>query len=225
VAAVANGDLGLAPMSARTRVTAHEFVRETLREGILNGTLPGGTRLVQADLAEELQVSTTPVREALRDLASEGLIELDAHRGGTVHQISNEELQEIYDLRMILEVLAMRRAAERITPQQLDRARAVLGAMSAAPEASSWVMLNRDFHLTLYEAAESPRLLAILRTLLDTSVMYVSAALELASNVREQANRDHEVILERLSAHDVDGAVQAIEEHLNIPRSVLIDES
>ncbi len=214
-------ELSLTPMSFRTRVTAHEFVRETLREGILNGSLPGGTRLVQANLAAQLQVSTTPIREALRDLASEGQIELDAHRGATVHQISNDELEEIYELRMMLEVMAMRRAAERITPKQLERVRTVLDAMQAAPQSANWVMLNRDFHMTIYEAANSPRLLGILRSLLDTSVMYVSAALESVPDIREQAGIDHENIVEVLVQHDVEGAVRAIQDHLNIPRSIL----
>jgi|TARA_B100001971_G_C18165633_1_gene523989 DNA-binding GntR family transcriptional regulator len=218
---VAELELSLTPMSFRTRVTAHEFVRETLREGILNGSLPGGTRLVQANLAAQLQVSTTPIREALRDLASEGQIELDAHRGATVHQISNDELEEIYELRMMLEVMAMRRAAERITPKQLERVRTVLDAMQAAPQSANWVMLNRDFHMTIYEAANSPRLLGILRSLLDTSVMYVSAALESVPDIREQAGIDHENIVEVLVQHDVEGAVRAIQDHLNIPRSIL----
>ncbi len=214
-------ELALTPMGSRTRVTAHEFVRETLREGILNGSLPGGTRLVQADLAAQLQVSTTPVREALRDLASEGQIELDAHRGATVHQISHDELEEIYELRMMLEVMAMRRAAKRITPAQLTRVRTVLAAMQAAPQSANWVMLNRDFHLTIYEAADSPRLLSILRTLLDTSVMYVSAALESTPNIRKQASIDHKRMVEVLVQRDAEGAVRTIQDHLEIPRSIL----
>lgn len=214
-------DLSTVPLGARARVTAHEFVRETLREGILNGTLPGGTRLVQAELAEQLKVSTTPVREALRDLASEGLVELDAHRGGTVHRISKTELQEIYELRLILEVAAMKRAAERITADQLDRVRTVLSAMQNAAQSPNWVMLNRDFHMAIYEAADSPRLLGIVQTLLDTSVMYVNMAMKSDTGVRDQAGRDHEAILEALARHDADAAVRAITQHLEIPRSVL----
>ncbi len=205
----------------RTRVTAHEFVRETLREGILDGSIPGGTRLVQADLAEQLSVSTTPVREALRDLAAEGIVELDAHRGGTVHRISKTELQEIYELRLVLEVVAVEKAAERMTPEQLAQVGAVLEQMQAAHPTADWVMLNRDFHMTIYEAAGSPRLLAILRTLLDTSVMYVSMALKVRPRAREQATRDHQRIFEALSRHDAEVAAVAVREHLEIPRSVL----
>ena len=203
------------------RQTAHEYVRETLRQAILSGDVPGGTRLVQADLAEQLDVSTTPVREALRDLASEGLIQFDAHRGGIVHEISNEELQEVYDIRMLLEVEAMRRAAERITPEQIAKARVIHERMLADPESAAWVTLNRDFHLTTYEAADSPRLLAILRGLLDASVMYVSAASQKLPDHREGAGRDHEAILEALEAHDAHEACDQIAVHLNIPRSVL----
>lgn len=207
--------------TARTRVTAHEFVRETLREGILDGSIPCGTRLVQAELAEQLSVSTTPVREALRDLAAEGIVELDAHRGGTVHRISNAELQEIYELRLLLETVAMQKAAARISPEQLARVGAVLEQMQEAPPTANWVMLNRDFHMTIYEAAGSGRLLAILRTLLDTSVMYVSMAVKSRPTVRDKATRDHERIFEALARHDVDAAAEAISEHLEIPRSVL----
>jgi len=218
---VTNAGLNVSNKTIRTRVTAHEFVRETLREGILDGSLPGGTRLVQADLAEQLNVSTTPVREALRDLAAEGIVELDAHRGGTVHRISNEELQEIYDLRLLLEVVAMQKAAARIAPEQLARVGDLLKQMQDAPPAADWVMLNRDFHMTIYEAAGSPRLLAILRTLLDTSVMYVSMALKARPTAREQATRDHQRMFDALSHSDVEAAAEAIREHLEIPRSVL----
>ena len=216
-----NAALSVSQRSARARVTAHEFVRETLREGILDGSLPGGTRLVQADLAEQLSVSTTPVREALRDLAAEGIVELDAHRGGTVHLCSAEELQEVYELRLLLEVVAVKKAAARITPEQLAQVTELLERMEGLPPAVSWVMLNRDFHMSIYDAAGSPRLLAILRTLLDTSVMYVSMALKTNHSTRDQATLDHRRIVDALSRHDVEAAAAAVTDHLEIPRSVL----
>lgn len=203
------------------RQTAHEFVRETLRRAILNGDLKGGTRLVQADLAKELNVSTTPVREALRDLDAEGLIELDAHRGGIVRQLSMEELEEIYGLRILLEVEAMCRACERMTPELLAKAERIHGKMMEAPESDSWVTLNREFHLTLYEAADSPRLLSILGGLLDASVIYVSANLQSKPEVRARAAEDHAHMIEVLREGDVGAAEAAIRQHLEIPKSML----
>ena len=77
------------------RRTAHEFVKDSLRRAILRGDLSGGSRLIQADLATMLNVSTTPVREALRDLATEGFITLDRHRGGVVRELNWSEMEEI----------------------------------------------------------------------------------------------------------------------------------
>ena len=91
------------------RRTAHEFVKDSLRRAILRGDLSGGARLIQADLAAMLNVSTTPVREALRDLATEGLITLDRHRGGVVRELNWLELmEEIRLIRQQLEPLAVR---------------------------------------------------------------------------------------------------------------------
>ncbi len=203
------------------RQTAHEFVRETLRHAILNGSLKGGTRLVQADLAQELKVSTTPVREALRDLDAEGLIRLDAHRGGVVLELSSDELKEIYDLRLLLETSAIRLSAQRITDEYLDKAEEIHRQMEAAPHSASWVALNRKFHLTLYEAAQSPRLLSILTGLLDASVIYVSTRVEASPDLRTQAGRDHAHLIAMLRARDADGAEEAIKQHLGIPGSML----
>lgn len=203
------------------RQTTHEQVREMLRQQILTGQLPGGTRLVQADIAKDLEVSITPVREALRDLANEQMIRLDAHRGGIVVEMTDSELQEILDLRLLLEPEAMRSAAERITPLQLEHARALHDEMLAATESFSWVMLNRRFHFTIYEATGRPRLLTILRGLLDASVMYVNATDEYMPEHQERAGSEHAALLKLLADHDAEGAAEAIKAHINIPREIL----
>lgn len=207
-----------------TRQTAHEFVRETLRTAILSGNLTGGTRLVQADIADMLQVSTTPVREALRDLASEGMIRLDAHRGGVVHELSNEELSEIYDIRAIMEPAAMREAVSLMTDEIIERVTRIHERMLADPESAEFVDLNRDFHLAIYDAAGSPRMAAILKGLLDASVMYVSAGHRGRPELRHKAVADHGQIIEALKKRDAEAAAEAILEHINIPRSVLFSE-
>lgn len=206
----------------RQRQTAHEFVRETLRRAILSGEIAGGTRLVQAELAEMLQVSTTPVREALRDLAAEGLIRLDAHRGGVVHEATNEELIEIYDIRKILEPAAMRLAVPKITDDVIDRVQALHEEVVVDPDAFEFVDYNREFHLSIYDAAGSPRLAAILKSLMDASVVYVSANLQRRPEVRGQAMRDHGHILEALRARDVECAAEAILEHIRIPHAFFL---
>lgn len=215
--------LGISLGSSSPRETAHEFVRETLRRAILNGDLPGGTRLIQAEVARELNVSTTPVREALRDLDAEGLVRLDAHRGGIVHELSSGELSEIFGLRSLLEPAAMRRAASRISASEVDRVERIHTQMIAAPQSSAWVTLNREFHLAIYEASESPRLVQILGGLLDASVIYVSAGLVGEPANRDVANHDHSEMIDALRANDVEAAVASVEHHLEIVKTYLDD--
>lgn len=195
--------------------TAHEFVRDTLRQAILNGDLSGGTRLVQAEIAAELEVSTTPVREALRDLAAEGLIRLDAHRGAIVHEIDLDEMQEIYELRQVLEPICMRRAAERINEEELARARALQAQMDLCKnDVGQWVQLNRDFHALLSETSRSPRLIAILQSLRDSAAVHVGLGLRSVPRQLAVGNAEHHRLLEALEARDADAAAVAILEHM-----------
>lgn len=199
-----------------SRQTAHEFVRNVLRRAILSGELAGGTRLVQADLAAMLEVSTTPVREALRDLASEGLIRFDPHRGAVVQELSGEELREIYMIREILEPFALRLAVPKVTPELLAKLRELHEKMASEPHSAEWVETNRLFHLTIYEAAGYPRLSAIIRSLEDASVMYIGASLKEVDNLRETAVHDHGAILAALEKGDADAAVEAVVTHLQL---------
>jgi DNA-binding GntR family transcriptional regulator len=194
--------------------TAHVFVRETIRVDILNGKLPGGARLVQSDLAKKLNVSTTPVREALRDLASEGMIRIDPHRGGVVNELDADDLNEVYEIRQRLEPLALELAMLEITEEALDHATALHTAMNAAPDSAAWVQLNRNFHMTLYEMANRPRLVSMVRSLQDASVMAVSARLQRVPDLRREANAEHGQLLQAMRDRDVEAATKVIREHL-----------
>ena len=135
--------------------TAHEFVRETLRRAILRGDLTGGSRLIQADLAAELEVSTTPVREALRDLATEGLITLDRHRGGVVRELNWADMEELRMIREQLDPLAVRLAVDGVTDAQLEVAQSLSDRMVEETDLADWVELNRRFHFLFYEVYSS----------------------------------------------------------------------
>ena len=196
------------------RQTAHEYVRSVLRRAILNGELSGGSRLVQAELAAMLDVSTTPVREALRDLASEGLVQSDPHRGAIVSELSSEDVHDIYEIRRVLEPLAMRQAVPEISDALLARLRHLHKSMLDEPYSADWVDRNRVFHMAVYETAASARLAAIIRNLQDASVMYIGASLINDPSLREDANKGHAEILEALERRDADAAVKALSEHL-----------
>jgi DNA-binding GntR family transcriptional regulator len=207
---------GLRPTVSGRGQTAHVYVRETIRMAILNGQLPGGTRLVQSDLAAQLEVSTTPVREALRDLASEGLIRIDPHHGGVVAELDEDDLREVYQIRQRIEPFALEVAMPFLTDEILDRAQELHDQMSAAPNSASWVQLNRDFHMTIYEASNQHRLVAMVRSLQDASVMAVSARIQRLPNVREVANREHGELIEALRARDIVTAKSVIMHHVTL---------
>ena len=197
------------------RRTAHEFVRETLRRQILTGEIAAGSRLVQSDVAQQLQVSTTPVREALRDLATEGLIRLDAHRGAVVHRANRDELEEIYRLRRILEPEMIRRAVDRLTPADLDEAEKVQAAADIEEDPTTWTDLNRQFHAIFMRVANSPRLSSMLTNLQDAGAVYVVASILHGRDHRHPDHHHHWDLLEACRAHDTESAVRIMEAHID----------
>lgn len=201
--------------TADWRGTAHVFVTETLRREILNGRLGGGTRLGQSDIAKHLGVSTTPVREALRNLASEGLVEIDPHRGAFVTELDDADVMEIYELRSELEPLALRLAMPQFTREVVDRLDRLHHEMNATPQLASWVALNRDFHTTMYQPAGRPRLSAMIASLQDGSIMAVGARLAHTSGVRDEANEEHARLVDAIRALDVELAVGQLRAHLD----------
>lgn len=214
---------GLLSTTSGRGQTAHVYVRETIRLAILNGQLAGGTRLVQSDLAAQLQVSTTPVREALRDLASEGLIRIDPHHGGVVAELDEDDLREVYQIRQRIEPFALEVAMPFITDEILARCEELHDAMSAAPNSATWVQLNREFHMTIYEASNQHRLVAMVRSLQDASVMAVSARIQTVPEIREVANNEHGALIKALRDGDLERAQNVILHHVTL--SIRPDEA
>jgi DNA-binding GntR family transcriptional regulator len=205
--------LDLSDTSAASRRTAHEYVRDTLRQAILRGSVTGGTRLVQADIAARLGVSTTPVREALRDLATEGLIHLDAHRGAVVRELTYEELVEIYDMLSLLEPEAMRRAALERDEEACARAGALADEMEQERDVGKWADLNRQFHAVLVECVPNRRLLSTLTALRDTAAPYVGLALQQRGYPHDLANKQHQQLVEALRAGDAEKVFAIATDH------------
>ena len=212
---------GLQGLMGDTRRTAHEYVRDTIRQAILRGQLAAGTRLVQANLASELGVSTTPVREALRDLATEGLVQLDPHHGAVVKQLTHDEIREIQDLSLILEPEAMRQLAAQVSDEALDEAEHLAAQMEAEDDVGLWADLNRRFHAALVRDLEGTRLSSILKGLRDGAAPYIGAALQIPDNQLEDANHDHRQLLEALRAGDADRAAEIAAEHVRLTIRVL----
>ncbi|MDY7105610.1 MAG: GntR family transcriptional regulator [Actinomycetota bacterium] len=201
------------PLGADDIPTAHRAVRQRIRRAIVSGELPGGSRLVQSELARSLAVSVTPVREALRDLVGEGIVDFDAFRGATVHQTSLSELDEVYQLRRLLTPLAVRSAVEKITEDELRRAETIEQMMESS-EGAEWIELNGRFHSVLDGAAQMPRLQEILSRLADISALYVGVAIGGNATRRLRGDRDHEEMIAAYRARDVERSVEVALAHL-----------
>lgn len=204
------------------RKTAHEYVRDALRGRILRGDLQGGERLVQTEIARTLGVSTTPVREALRDLATEGLVRLDAHRGGIVNKLTFEDLLEIHELCRLLEPEAMRRVVDIMDHDLVGTARQLADAMEDEDDTVRWTELNREFHAALLDAIPSERQRQLLRGLRDSAAPYVALAIRKRGPDQFQtANRQHRQILEALAAGDAERCAELTRTHVDLTLTAL----
>lgn len=201
--------------------TAHEYVRHELRAAILDGELPGGTRLLQSEIGARLDVSTTPVREALRDLATEGLVFFGAHRGAVVRTLQLSEVREIYDLRMVLEPLLIHRVVGRISDEALHRAEQLWQQMEDETNPAVWVERNHAFHAVFSEPDAGSRLTEILTGLRDSASAYVGVSLKARPEQMRRANADHAQMLTLFRERDADALVQLTIDHLRSTLSAI----
>jgi DNA-binding GntR family transcriptional regulator len=193
----------------------HANAVDAIRQAILSGGLPAGTHLVQSELAASLGVSVTPVREALRELAGEGLVDFDAFRGAVVHAPTLEEMDEIYSIRCALVPLAVERSVASITPADLELAVELQERMLGCADAVTWSELNRAFHRAL-EGPSSPHLSAMLARLSDISLVYVNLSVGAGTGDqrREDADADHRRLVEAYGHGDVALASEIAVTHL-----------
>lgn len=194
--------------------TAQQLAYEVVRRAILRGQLAPGTRLAQGELAARLSLSTTPVREALRRLASEGLVRIDAHRGAIVRGVDKDELREIYEIRLLLEPLAIRKAVLRLTEPELDRAEQLWRVMDDPSDMGDWAEANRAFHAVFAAAAASPTLIRITGALRDSASHYVHWLGVADPELPLRANQEHRRLLDACRDRDADRAAEVEEEHL-----------
>jgi DNA-binding GntR family transcriptional regulator len=182
--------------------TLQTIVTDRLREAILSGRFGPGARLQQDDLARELGVSRMPIREALRVLHAEGLVAFPPHRGAEVIDLRPEEIEELFEVRAMLEA----RAAERAGPRLTDEALATLGLLCAgmddpALDDQTWRRHNRAFHAALYAPCGWPRLCALIAGQRNVMQLYLQA-LNTRVGRRATAQREHHQLLAAAERRD-----------------------
>ncbi|MBA2442723.1 MAG: GntR family transcriptional regulator [Rubrobacter sp.] len=202
----------IANASGRYRTT-QSMVAGGLREAILEGTLEGGRPLRQEELADLFGVSRIPVREALRQLEGEGLVSFYPHRGAVVSRLSYKEVEEITDLRVALETMAMRKALPALGEEELERAEEVLHAIDTEKDlVSRWGELNWRFHATLLYPADRPRLLSLVKTQHTAFERYIRMHLALSDYDKPQ--REHYEMLEACRGGDTEAVLNLLTRHI-----------
>jgi len=200
-----------------------ERVYRAIKEAILSGELPANSRLVELALANQFGVSRTPVREALKRLIAEHLAILDPVRGMVVRGIDTQEIDDAYTLREVLDGLAARLAAQRISPEDLARLRTIMELMAEAVERGredTLVELNLRFHELLLDASGNERLRQLSRSLSDLVRLYSAKAFRSQERDRDVL-AEHAAIVDALQRRDPDGAEHAARLHMVEARTFL----
>lgn len=219
---MSTNEMGLGPLAVRQTRTRDAL--DALRNAIVTGRLAPGSLHSVAELATEFGVSRTPVREALIELASAGMVEFERNRGFRILQRSTHDLREVFELRLLLEVPATRRAVQRLDDDTLRRLEDIMSQMSAATEAGNEEEVfdcDREFHHTLLSVAGNTRLIAIIYRLRDQVRLHgastVGRTRTLASVLAE-----HAMIYEPVAARDAEAAARAMRRHLLNTAELLI---
>jgi DNA-binding GntR family transcriptional regulator len=192
-------------------------VYHQLRNDIVGGRFHPNERLVEADLAQEFKAGRSAIRSALVRLDQEGLVVLEPHRGARVRLVSDREALEIEEVRVILEQLIVRHAAQRVSAADLRDLRRSIDEMRRRLEEGNpmgYSELNAEFHQRIWRIADHQTAARLLANLKSQSLRFQYRTI-LRPGRTEQSLREHEHILEALAARDADASEAAMREHLS----------
>lgn len=202
---------------------AADMAYDAIRRRMLAGEFSPGAHLPEEELAAAIGVSRTPVREALRRLHAEGLVEFVANRGAHVASWTDQDLDEIFDLRALLESHGAGLAATRICPEDVERLRMLAESMEAigADDLDKVASLNAEFHETVLAAAGNRRLVALLSAVVQTPLVHRTFR-HYGTEALQRSFAHHRELVAALSAHDTAWAQAVMRAHVLAARSVLI---
>lgn len=205
---------------------ASQSAYSVIRSSIISGEFTRGQRLREEQLASLVGVSRTPVREALRRLDAEGLVEFAPNRGARVTAWSGQELHELYEMRAMLEGYGARLAATRVSPAALDELGTLARRMEAlsrrgASAADELTTANGQFHRALVQAAQNVQLDTLVRSMMDVSLITRTFQRYSPSRMRA-SSAQHTEIVAALKAGDADWAESVMRTHILAARSTVL---
>lgn len=214
-----NRDKARTELEMSAPITAEEAVTASLRRAIREGVLVPGQRLTQSDIAAQLGVSRIPLRDALRRLEVESLVQIDGHKGARVTVLTPKDVADIYEMRILLEAICMEHAVNNLTTEAAERAAAAaMGSEDDALSAAEAFNRRRAFYGDLYQHADRPRMRRTIMQLRDNVDRY-----HLLSD-REHAHHAHKELADAILARDGARAAKVLVEHISESRDDLIAE-
>lgn len=201
-------------------------VYETLKAAILNNELEPGMRLIEEQLADNIGASRTPIRQAIHMLEREDLVERQGKGGFIVKPLSLEDIEEILDLRALLESFAAKLTADKITKKNLallNQKNEAFGRAIKNNDQKRWPGLNTDFHETLYKLSANRRLIHMIHDLRDHFYRYRVALLSL-QNMPQMSYSDHKEMIEAMSAGDPELTESLVRSHILKGKEIILNE-
>jgi DNA-binding GntR family transcriptional regulator len=191
-----------------------ERIAETIRTNILKGVIKPGERLVEPKLSEQLGISRTPIREALRHLESEGFIEIIPRRGAIVTEITDKDVDEIFVIKIKLESLSAKLATTRLSMDEIFRMKELASKVSdGSPRVGQMVNWNSEFHDTFIRNCGNERLIKILSSLQQQFKRATVFSFSETGRTKEVAKEHHDII-EAMEKRDADSVEKLVEKHI-----------
>ncbi|MFB9985889.1 GntR family transcriptional regulator [Mesorhizobium kowhaii] len=194
--------------------TASDLIAKHIREAIITGEFDEGEPIRQDDVARLFDVSKIPVREALKRLEAEGLVEFQRNRGAVVKSVSEPEIAQIFEVRAMLESSALKLSVPHMTAKTFRRAEEYCDAFARETNVARWAELNWQFHSCLYEDANRTFLMNLIRSVNDRIERYLRIQLTLSGGTGVD-DREHRQILAACRDGDADRAAQLLHDHIS----------
>ncbi|WP_038173168.1 GntR family transcriptional regulator [Vibrio pacinii] len=197
--------------------TRTQVVEEAIRSLILKGELKTGQPLRQDALAAEFNVSRIPVREALVQLEAQGLVSFEPHKGATVTELSPDKIDELFELRAVVECHILEHAIQKMTSTDLENARQIReqfdAVLKSGAEIEEWSNYNYDFHRALYAPANMPETMDVIYNLNTKCDRYIRLQLLFTTGI-EKAEKEHLALFEMCENRDIEGAKYLLKKHI-----------
>lgn len=207
-------------------LTLREKILEHIRDAIISGTLKAGSRVSEPELADRYGISRTPIREAFRQLESEGYLTVIPRRGAVVSEFSQKDVEEFYAIKSILEGYAARMACDRLTGKELDRLQANnnrLSELAAHEDFKTFFKVHSEFHDMFIKAADNEKLKELITSLVTRFQRLRFMSLSLPGRM-QIAVQEHQKIIEAFRRKDSDAAEMLVRKNAEYGGRVLLDE-